>query len=114
MRAARRLGVGTVAVYSEADAKALHVELADEAHPIGPAPAAESYLRGDAIVEVALRCGAEAVHPGYGFLAENAGFAAAVTAAKLAFVGPPAGAMRAMGEKGAAKDLMAKAGVPCA
>ena len=112
MRTARRLGVSTVAVYSEADAKALHVELADEAHPIGAAPAAESYLRGDAIVEVALRCGAEAVHPGYGFLAENAGFAETVTAAELAFVGPPAGAMRAMGEKGAAKDLMAKAGVP--
>ncbi len=112
IRTARRLGVRTVAVYSEADAGALHVSLADEAHPIGPAPARESYLRGGALIDVALECGAGAVHPGYGFLAENAEFAEAVAAAGLVFVGPPAGAIRAMGDKGAAKELMTKAGVP--
>ncbi len=111
MRTAQRLGVRTAAVYSEADAAALHVRLADEAHLIGPAPARESYLCGEAIIEAARKCGAEAVHPGYGFLAENAEFAEAVTAAGLVFVGPSAGSIRAMGEKGAAKDAMAKAGV---
>ncbi len=112
MRTAQRLGVRTAAVYSEADARALHVEMADEAYPIGPAPARESYLCGEAIIEAARKCGARAIHPGYGFLAESADFAEAVAAAGIIFVGPPAGAIRAMGEKGAAKDLMAKAGVP--
>ena len=112
MRTARRCGVRTVAVYSHADARARHVREADEAVCIGPAPAAESYLRGDAIIEAAREHGAEAVHPGYGFLAENADFAEACIAAGLVFVGPPAGAIRAMGSKSVAKELMEKAGVP--
>ena len=112
MRTARRCGVRTVAVYSEADARARHVREADEAVPIGPAPAAESYLRGEVIIKVARDCGAEAVHPGYGFLAENPDFAEACGAAGLVFVGPPADAIRAMGSKSAAKELMEKAGVP--
>ena len=109
---ARRLGIRTVAVYSEADANALHVALADEALAIGPAPAAESYLRADRIVEAACRAGAAAVHPGYGFLAENAGFAEACAAAGIVFVGPPAAAIYAMGMKSEAKAIMARAGVP--
>jgi len=109
---ARRMGIRTVAVFSEADAGARHVALADEAVLIGPAPAADSYLRGEAIIEAALRTGAEAIHPGYGFLSENAGFVEAVQAAGLVFIGPPAGAIRAMGLKDAAKALMEKAGVP--
>jgi acetyl-CoA carboxylase biotin carboxylase subunit len=109
---ARRLGVGAVAVYSDADARAKHVALADEAVRIGPAPPAESYLRGDRIVEAALRTGAQAIHPGYGFLSENPDFAEAVEAAGLVFVGPPAAAIRAMGLKDAAKALMIEAGVP--
>ena len=112
IRTARRLGVRTVAVYSEADAGAPHVREADAAVFIGPAPAAESYLRGEAILEAARAEGAEAIHPGYGFLSENAGFAEAVTAAGLVWVGPPPGAIRAMGLKDAAKTLMAAAGVP--
>ena len=112
MRTAKRLGLATVAVYSEADAGALHVALADESQPIGPPPAAESYLNIEAIVAAARAAGADAVHPGYGFLAENAGFAEAVAAAGLVFVGPPASAIRAMGSKSAAKDIMQKAGVP--
>ncbi len=112
MRTARRCGVRTVAVYSDADARARHVREADEAVGIGPAPAAESYLRGDAIIEVARERGAEAVHPGYGFLAENADFAEACAAAGLVFIGPPADAIRAMGSKSAAKELIEKAGVP--
>ena len=109
---ARRMGVATVAVCSDADRDALHVELADEAVHIGASPAAESYLRGEAIIEAALRTGAQAIHPGYGFLSENAEFAAAVSAAGIRFVGPPAAAIRSMGLKDAAKALMEKAGVP--
>jgi 3-methylcrotonyl-CoA carboxylase alpha subunit len=109
---ASRMGIGTVAVYSDADANAQHVALADEALRIGPAPVAESYLRGDAIIAAALRSGAEAIHPGYGFLSENPGFVEAVEAAGLVFIGPPASAIRAMGLKDAAKRLMEAAGVP--
>ncbi len=103
IKTARRMGIGTVAVYSQADRRALHVALADEALPIGPAPAAQSYLCIDAIVEAALRSGAEAVHPGYGFLSERADFCRAVTQAGLVFIGPNADAMDAMGDKIAAK-----------
>ncbi|WP_317201365.1 acetyl/propionyl/methylcrotonyl-CoA carboxylase subunit alpha [Janthinobacterium sp.] len=109
---ARRMGIKTVAVYSEADANAKHVAVCDEAVLIGPAAAKESYLRGDKIIAVALATGAQAVHPGYGFLSENADFADACAAAGLVFIGPPAAAMRAMGSKSAAKSLMEKAGVP--
>jgi 3-methylcrotonyl-CoA carboxylase alpha subunit len=109
---ARRLGIGVAAVYSEADAGARHVKLADEAFLIGPAPAAESYLRGERVIEAATRCGAEAIHPGYGFLSENEGFARACAKARLVFIGPPPEAIAAMGDKSAAKRLMEKAGVP--
>lgn len=111
MRTAKRLGLRTVAVYSDADAKAMHVSLADEAIRIGPPPAGESYLRVDAILAAAEQAGAEAIHPGYGFLSENAEFAEACAAAGVVFVGPPASAIRAMGLKDRAKALMAKAGV---
>jgi 3-methylcrotonyl-CoA carboxylase alpha subunit len=111
-RTARRMGLRCIAVYSEADAHALHVELADEAYPIGPPPAASSYLRIDRILEAARQAGAEAIHPGYGFLAESADFAEACEQAGIVFVGPPASAIRAMGSKAAAKSLMAEAGVP--
>ena len=112
MRTARRLGVRTVAVYSEADAAAPHVREADAAVAIGPSPAQQSYLAQDKILEAAQRSGAEAIHPGYGFLSENADFAEAVIAAGLIWVGPPPAAIRAMGRKDAAKRLMDKAGVP--
>ena len=112
MRTARRLGLATVAVYSEADADAFHVALADEAIPIGPAPARESYLNAEAILAAAQASGAAALHPGYGFLAENADFAEACGAAGLTFIGPPPAAIRAMGSKDQAKTRMAKAGVP--
>ncbi|MDN8646273.1 acetyl/propionyl/methylcrotonyl-CoA carboxylase subunit alpha [Stenotrophomonas indicatrix] len=108
----RRLGIATVAVYSDADRNARHVRLADEAIHIGPAAARESYLRSDAILDAARHSGAQAIHPGYGFLSENADFADACVAAGIAFIGPPASAIRAMGDKSAAKALMAKAGVP--
>jgi len=111
-RTAQRLGLKTIAVYSEADAGALHARMADEAHLIGPAPARESYLDGERIIATALQAGAEAIHPGYGFLSENAGFAEACAAAGLVFIGPPPQAIRAMGLKDAAKALMVKAGVP--
>ena len=111
-RTARRMGLRTIAVYSEADAGALHARVADEARLIGPAPARQSYLDGERIIATALAAGAEAIHPGYGFLSENAGFADACAAAGLVFVGPPAQAIRAMGLKDAAKVLMVKAGVP--
>ncbi len=112
IKTARRLGVATVAVYSDADAGARHVALADEAYPIGPAPARESYLVGAKIIEAAQRAGAQAIHPGYGFLSENAGFAEACAAAGIIFIGPPPSAIRAMGSKSAAKALMAQSGVP--
>ena len=112
IRTARRLGIRTVAVYSDADAKALHVRMADEAVHIGPSPARESYLRGDKIIEAAKATGAEAIHPGYGFLSENADFAQTVIDAGLIWVGPKPDSIRAMGLKDAAKKLMAEAGVP--
>ncbi len=102
----------TVAVYSDADADARHVGLADEAYPIGPAPARDSYLRRRSILDAAPRSGAQAMHPGYGFLSENADFAEACAAAGLVFIGPPPAAIRAMGSKAAAKALMARSGVP--
>jgi 3-methylcrotonyl-CoA carboxylase alpha subunit len=111
-RTAKRLGLRTIAVYSHADAAALHVRLCDEAHVIGPAPAGESYLRIERLIEVAKRTGAQCLHPGYGFLSENADLAEACAAAKVAFIGPPPQAIRAMGEKDRAKLLMEKAGVP--
>ncbi|RWD38501.1 acetyl/propionyl/methylcrotonyl-CoA carboxylase subunit alpha [Mesorhizobium sp.] len=112
IRTARKMGVRTVAVYSNADAKSLHLEMADEAVHIGSSPAGESYLRGDKIVAAALATGAEAIHPGYGFLSENPNFVDQVTAAGLVFIGPSAASIRAMGLKDAAKRLMEKAGVP--
>jgi len=112
IRTARRMGIRTVAVYSDADAKALHVRMADEAVHIGSSPARESYLRGDKIIEAAKATGAEAIHPGYGFLSENAEFAQDVIDAGLIWVGPKPDSIRAMGLKDAAKKLMAEAGVP--
>jgi 3-methylcrotonyl-CoA carboxylase alpha subunit len=111
-RTARRLGLRTIAVYSQADAGALHVRACDEAHLIGPAPAAESYLAIEKIMQVAKRAHAECIHPGYGFLAERAEFAEACVAEGITFIGPPPAAIRAMGLKDGAKILMAKAGVP--
>ncbi len=108
----RRMGIATVAVYSEADAGARHVALADEAYPIGPAAARDSYLSIGAILDAAAQSGAEAVHPGYGFLSENPAFAEACLEAGIVFIGPPAASMHAMGSKAAAKALMAQSGVP--
>lgn len=112
IRTARKMGVRTVAVYSDADAKALHVAMADEAVHIGASPVGESYLRGDKIVAAALATGAQAIHPGYGFLSENPDFVDQVVMAGLIFIGPSAASIRAMGLKDAAKRLMEKAGVP--
>ena len=112
IRTARKLGIRTVAVYSDADAKALHVRMADEAVHIGPSPARESYLVGEKIIAAAKATKAQAIHPGYGFLSENADFAQAVIDAGLIWVGPKPDSIRAMGLKDAAKKLMAEAGVP--
>src|SRR6185436_10136052 len=112
IRTARRLGIRTVAVYSDADRDALHVKQADEARRIGPPPAAESYLDIEAILAAAKATGADALHPGYGFLAENEDFAAACKRAGVVFIGPTPEAIAAMGDKAAAKRLMEKAGVP--
>ncbi|KQQ45990.1 3-methylcrotonyl-CoA carboxylase [Rhizobium sp. Leaf311] len=112
IRTARSMGIATVAVYSEADAGARHVRLADEAILIGPGAARESYLVAEKILAAARRTGAEAIHPGYGFLSENDDFAEACAASGIVFIGPPAAAIRAMGSKSAAKELMGKAGVP--
>jgi len=112
IRTARRLGIATVAIYSEADRDALHVELADQAWPIGPPPARESYLNIPAILDAVRGSGAEAMHPGYGFLSENAEFAEACSQARVVFIGPPASAIRAMGSKAAAKVLMQRHGMP--
>ncbi|MFN3399832.1 MAG: biotin carboxylase N-terminal domain-containing protein, partial [Ferrovibrio sp.] len=112
IRTAKSMGVATVAVYSDADADARHVAMADEAVHIGAAPVRESYLLPDRIIDAAKRTGAQAIHPGYGFLSENAGFARACKEAGLVFIGPPPSAIEAMGLKGAAKALMEKAKVP--
>ncbi|MBB5327412.1 acetyl-CoA carboxylase biotin carboxylase subunit [Tunturiibacter gelidoferens] len=112
IRACREVGVATVAVYSDADRGALHVLHADEAYRLGPAPAAESYLRGDLILDVARRTGADAIHPGYGFLSENAEFAEACAAAGVTFIGPPASAMRVLGSKTRARQAADAAGMP--
>jgi len=111
IRTARRMGIATVAVYSEADAEALHVAMADEAVAIGPAPVADSYLRIDRIVEVCRATGAEAVHPGYGFLSERPAFAEALAKAGIAFIGPTPAAIAAMGDKIESKKFAAAAGV---
>lgn len=112
LRTCREMGVRTIAVYSDADRLMPHVLMADEAYRLGPAPARESYLRMDRILEIAKDTGADAIHPGYGFLSENPDFADMVTAAGIRFVGPPGAAIRAMGDKTAARALMREAGVP--
>lgn len=112
IKSARKMGIKTVAVYSDADVGARHVELADEAMAIGPAPASQSYLLMDNIIDAALKSGAEAIHPGYGFLSENAGFARVCQEKNIVFIGPPVGAIEAMGSKSEAKQIMQEAGVP--
>ncbi|HEX05678.1 MAG TPA: acetyl-CoA carboxylase biotin carboxylase subunit, partial [Bacteroidetes bacterium] len=112
IRACQEMGIRAVAVYSEVDRNAIHVQLADEAWFIGPPAASESYLRGDKILKVALQSGAEAIHPGYGFLSENAEFATAVEEAGLVWIGPPAAAIRSMGSKTKARSIMMGSGVP--
>ena len=112
IRTAHRMGIATVAVYSEADANAKHVAMADEAVAIGAAPARDSYLRIDRVIEAARRTGASAIHPGYGFLSENSEFCRACDDAGITFIGPPVGAIEAMGSKSAAKQIMSKADVP--
>ena len=112
IRACRELGMQTVAVFSEADRQALHVRYADEAYLLGPAPSRESYLRGDKIIDIALKSGAKAIHPGYGFLAERADFSQACQDAGLAYIGPKPSSIAAMGDKAVARATVAKAGVP--
>jgi acetyl-CoA carboxylase biotin carboxylase subunit len=112
IRACRELGMQTVAVYSEIDRQALHVRYADEAYELGPAPARDSYLRGDRIIDIALKSNAKAIHPGYGFLAERADFAQACQDAGLAFVGPKPSSITAMGDKAVARATVSAAGVP--
>src|SRR5213083_2588449 len=112
IRALDELGIASVAVYSEADRDAQHVRRATEAYLLGPGPATESYLKVDKLIEVCKESGAEAVHPGYGFLAENAAFARACDEAGIVFIGPPASAIDAMGSKTKARELMRDAGVP--
>src|SRR5262245_57263911 len=111
-RTARRMGLRSIAVYSDADATALHVRQCDEAYRIGPAPAGESYLVAERLIGVAKAAGADCIHPGYGFLSENADFADACAAAGIAFIGPPSRAIRAMGLQNKAKALMEKTGIP--
>jgi 3-methylcrotonyl-CoA carboxylase alpha subunit len=111
-RTADAMGIATVAVYSDADAKALHVTACDEAVHIGASPATDSYLRIDKIIAAAKATGADAIHPGYGFLSENADLPEACAKAGIVFIGPTAKAMRALGGKAAAKDIAIKAGVP--
>ncbi|HDK36568.1 MAG TPA: ATP-grasp domain-containing protein, partial [Bacteroidetes bacterium] len=112
IRGCREMGIRTVAVYSEVDRLSLHTRLADEAYPIGKAPSSESYLVQDRIIATALKAGADAVHPGYGFLAENGDFAESVEKAGLIWIGPPAEAIRLMGDKTVARQRMKEAGVP--
>jgi acetyl-CoA carboxylase, biotin carboxylase subunit len=112
IRACRELGIDTVAVYSEVDRSALHVRYADEAYLLGPAPARESYLRADKIIDIAHKCGADAIHPGYGFLAERDDFAAACEEAGIIFIGPKPSSIAAMGDKAEARATVVKAGVP--
>src|SRR5438477_7080785 len=114
MRACEELGIATVAVYSELDRDAVHVKRAGEAYLLGPGPANESYLVIEKLIDAVKRSGAEAVHPGYGFLAENAAFAAALEEAGITFIGPPASAIEAMGSKTRDREVMAKAGVAIA
>ncbi|ORY59908.1 carbamoyl-phosphate synthase L chain, ATP binding domain-domain-containing protein [Leucosporidium creatinivorum] len=113
MRTAQALGIKCVAVFSEADANSMHVKMADEAYLLGPAPSSESYLRTDKIIEICRLSGAQAVHPGYGFLSENAGFAEQLHKNGIVFIGPPASAIVSMGSKSESKDIMLRAGVPC-
>ncbi len=112
IRTLREMGIKSVAIYSEVDRGALHVRMADEAYPVGPAAASESYLRMDKVLAVAKACGADAIHPGYGFLSENPAFVDACSDAGIVFIGPPASAMRKLGSKTAARDVMSAAGVP--
>ena len=112
IRALKEMGIASVAVYSEVDREAPHVRKADESYLLGPGPATESYLNVEKLLEVARQAGAEAIHPGYGFLAENAPFAKACKKAKIVFIGPPPKAIEAMGSKTKARELMKAAGVP--
>ncbi len=112
IKTAKKMGVLTVAVYSDADKDSLHVHMADEAIYIGASPSRESYLLGDKVIAAAVKTGAQAIHPGYGFLSENADFCRACATNGITFIGPPVGAIEAMGSKSAAKNIMEKAKVP--
>src|SRR6202140_3307094 len=112
VRALRELGIGSIAVFSDADRGSLHVRMADEAEHIGPAPSSESYLRSDRILDAARKHGAEAIHPGYGFLSEDADFAEECERAGIKFIGPSAESIRRMGSKTAARQLAQRAGAP--